>query len=163
MLSSFVLVIQLLGQLLKGIHGVSAAEYSPFIQDEIFKLESFKPKLNAEQAQELSELYFLTGRCSDALKIKKDLKNLITCACGGGCPNTKDPNDKKWVEIFALKRKSEKGALWRNSSVQKHWKNLREDPDAKYWAFKILSGNAKQDPVLRSQLEQALESFNVNP
>lgn len=142
------------------------AGITPFIHEEIFRLENLKKdakNFNTDQMQELSELYFMTGRCKDTLKIKKNFKNLITCACGGACPVAKSEEEKKWVEVFTLKRMALAGKPWKSSALQKQWRKLRDDPDAKYWAFKVLSHDARLNPQLRMQLEQALESFNVNP
>ena len=144
--------------------GAKAEEPKPLAR-ELVRLESHleKDTLSAAERQRLAEIYFLTSRCKDVGKIlAKDNEHearTLKCACGGACaPGSEDG------QVHRFKRLLERGAKWKSPGVQKLWRSVRAQPEARYWAMRALSRqrNAVTQGI-RADLEASLESLDVKP
>lgn len=140
-------------------------EDAPPIHSELSRLEQkmAKAKIDADERQRLAEIYFLTSRCADAMKLlartkTKEALNL-KCACGGGCAPK-----STGAKIQSLKKLLAKHVRWQDARVQKIWHELQDVPEANYLVVKVLRQRRdSRSQSVRVGLESSLESLEVKP
>lgn len=150
---------------------------APSLQDELMRLEGARrlKTITGHEIRRLVEIYFLTSRCGDIKGLKSGLNavepdnsrireevSLLLCACGEKCGKESAAYSKlsRFRELFLA------GKRWESREVQVLWRSIREMPEARYWALKMLRRNHDygdhMTSKVRMDLERSLESLGVN-
>lgn len=138
---------------------VALSDQGVSLQVELSHLESrLRAKdLTPKQSQRLAEIYFLTSRCEEALKIKRVEKTDLSCVCGGSCPQHGSVQ-----KIIRLRDLFNQGVSWFDPKVQAAWRAARNFLEARYFAMKFMRKVADPGVVAeRAEFEHSFESLEV--